>query len=390
MKTFTFTILTFLTTLVFAQKSTELNWTYNDFIENNVEKVSKYSIPLRKNGKVKKRDSTLLFTKQIDLKNKTVFGIKSSLVVVTHVGTHLTWNKFKDYYTENGLIQKETNSPLEIEKKKEFGFIDYDESVGETIYEYDINENLKRKEYRTINNHYSIYKSSKDTTFHLKSIDRPQIYEYVYNSDNQEIKQYHTVDSTRYLKTKNYNPENKTDAVTCSYCHSKYLNIEWKYDEEKKLIEWTSYTRENKLHTKRYYYYDNQNRLKKQIDSIGWYIYNRPIWKSTKTYEYGLDKTTEIINNNTESRFGAYYKQEVTVYDSDKNLIRECKITNKQKECSEYSYKWENGKLIEKTETQLNGQIIKQKYEYNNRNLITEISQYLNGKRIELIRYYYE
>lgn len=390
MKTFTFTILTFLTTLVFAQKSTELNWTYNDFIENNVEKVSKYSIPLRKNGKVKKRDSTLLFTKQIDLKNKTVFGIKSSLVVVTHVGTHLTWNKFKDYYTENGLIQKETNSPLEIEKKKEFGFIDYDESVGETIYEYDINENLKRKEYRTINNHYSIYKSSKDTTFHLKSIDRPQIYEYVYNSDNQEIKQYHTVDSTRYLKTKNYNPENKTDAVTCSYCHSKYLNIEWKYDEEKKLIEWTSYTRENKLHTKRYYYYDNQNRLKKQIDSTGWYIYNRPIWKSTKTYEYGLDKTTEIINNNTESRFGAYYKQEVTVYDSDKNLIRECKITNKQKECSEYSYKWENGKLIEKTETQLNGQIIKQKYEYNNRNLITEISQYLNGKRIELIRYYYE
>lgn len=168
------------------------------------------------------------------------------------------------------------------------------------------------------------------------------------------------------------------------------MNIEWKYDEEKKLIEWTSYTRENKLHTKRYYYYDNQNRLKKQIDSTGWYIYNRPIWKSTKTYEYGLDKTTEIINNNTESRFGAYYKQEVTVYDSDKNLIRECKITNKQKECSEYSYKWENGKLIEKTETQLNGQIIKQKYEYNNRNLITEISQYLNGKRIELIRYYYE
>jgi len=237
MKNFTFYIFTFFTTLVFAQKPTELNWNYNDFINNDVNKVSKYSIPLRKNGKIKRRDSTLLFTKEIDLDKNIVFGIESNLVVVTHVGTHLTWNKFKDYYTENGLIQKETNSPLEIEKKKEFGFIDYDESVGETIYEYDINENLKRKEYRTINNHYSIYKSSKDTTFHLKSINRPQIYEYVYNSDNQEIKQYHTVDSTRYLKTKSYNPENKTDAVTCSYCHSKYLNIEWKYDEEKKLIE---------------------------------------------------------------------------------------------------------------------------------------------------------
>src|SRR5690554_4533330 len=123
MKNFTFYIFTFFTTLVFAQKPTELNWNYNDFINNDVNKVSKYSIPLRKNGKVKKRDSTLLFAKQIDLKNKTVFGIESSLVVVTHVGTHLTWIKFKDYYTDNGLILKETNSPLEIEKTKEFGFI---------------------------------------------------------------------------------------------------------------------------------------------------------------------------------------------------------------------------------------------------------------------------
>jgi hypothetical protein len=376
--------------LVFAQKPTELNWNYIDFIKNDVNKVSKYSIPLRKNGKVKKRDSTLLFTKQINLKNKTVFGIESSLVVVTHVGTHLTWNKFKDYYKENGLILKTTSSPLEIEKKKKFGFIEYDENVGETIYEYDINENLKRKEYRTINNHYSIYKSSKDTTFHLKSIYRPQIYEYVYNSDNQEIKQYHTVDSTRYLKTKSYNPENKTDAVTCSYCHSKYLNIEWKYDKEKKLIEWTSYTRENKLHTKRYYYYDNQNRLKKQIDSTGWYVYNKPIWESTKTYEYSLDKTTETINNDTESRFGAYYKQEITVLDIDKNIIRECKIANDQKECSDYSYKWRNEKLIEKMETKSNGEIIKQIFEYNHRNLITEKSEYRNGKLTELIKYYYE
>ncbi|MGL3001386.1 hypothetical protein [Flavobacterium sp. RSSB_23] len=390
MKNFIFYIFTFFTTLVFAQKPTELNWNYIDFIKNDVNKVSKYSIPLRKNGKVKKRDSTLLFNKQIDLKNKTVFGIESSLVVVTHVGTHLTWNKFKDYYTENGLILKTTSSPLEIEKTKKFGFIEYDESVGETIYEYDINENLKRKEYRTINNHYSIYKSSKDTTLHLKSIYRPQIYEYVFNSDNQEIKQYNTVDSTRYLKTKSYNPKNKTDAVICSYCHSKYLNIEWKYDETKKLIEWISYTRENKLHTKRYYYYDNQNRLKKQIDSTGWYVYNKPIWESTKTYEYGLDKTTETINNNTESRFGAYYKQEITVLDTDKNVIRECKLANDQKECSDYSYEWKNGKLIEKTVTKSNGEIIKQKFEYNNRNLLTEESEYQNGKRTELIRYYYE
>lgn len=389
MKTFTLFILTFLTTLVFAQKPTELNWTYNDFIENNVNEVSKYSIPLRKNGKTKKRDSTLLYTKQVDLKSKTVYGIKSNLVVVTHVGTHLTWNKYKDYYTENGLILKETSSPLEIEKTKEFGFIEYNESKGETIYSYDTKENLVRKEYRTINNHYSIYKSSKDT-FHLKSIERPQIYKYVYNSKNQTIKQYHSVDSTRYLKTKNYNPEEKPDAVTCSYCHPKYLNVEWKYDIDKRLVEWISYTRENELHTKRYYYYDNENRLKKQIDSTGWYVYDKPIWKSTKSYKYGLDKTTETINNNIESRFGAYYKQEITVLNSNKNIIRGCKVTNDIRECSDYSYKWKDGKIIERTETNSSGQIIKQIFQYNNRKLLTEKSEYRNGKRIELIRYYYE
>ena len=375
--------------MVFAQKSNELNWTYNDFIENDVNKVSKYSIPLRKNGKVKRRDSTLLFTKEIDLDKNIIFGVESSLVIVTHVGTHLTWNKFKDYYTDNGLILKETNSPLEIEKKKEFGSIKYDENKSETIYDYDNKNNVVRTEYRTINNHYSIYKESKDTT-HLKSIYRPQIYENVYNSDNQKVKQYHKVDSTRYLRTKSYNPENKTDAVICSYCHSKYLNAEWKYDKEKRLTEWTSYTRRNKLHTKKYYFYDDENRLKKQIDSTGWYIYDKPIWESTKTYKYDLDKIIETITNNTESSFGSYYKQEITVFDTNNNILSECKITSEREECFDYSYNWESGKLFEKVTTKSDGQIITEKLKYNNLNLLIEKSKYRNGKRIELIKYHYE
>lgn len=52
MKNFTLYILTFLSTLAFAQKSNELSWTYNDFIKNDVKKVSSYSIPLRENGKI--------------------------------------------------------------------------------------------------------------------------------------------------------------------------------------------------------------------------------------------------------------------------------------------------------------------------------------------------
>lgn len=365
MKNFTLYTLIFLSTLVFAQKPNEIYWTYKDFIENEVNKVSKYSIALRKNGKVKKRDSTLIFTKEIDLDSNTIYGINSNLVVVTHVGFHLTWNKFKDYYNNKGLILKETSLPLEIKKKKEFGFTEYDENVEEIIYEYDIQENLVRKKYRTINNHYSIYKSSKDT-LHLKSIYRPQIYEYVYNSDNQEFKQFYLIGSRRYL------------------------NFERKYDQQKRLVEWVSYTRENELHTKRYYFYDNENRLKKQIDSTGWYIYKKPYWKSTITYEYNSSTITKIIDNNTESKSRSYYKQEVIVSDLNNNIISERKLTDSKKEFSDYTYKWKKGNLVEKTETNSDGQIITKKFEYINRNLLTEKSEYLNGKRIELIRYYYE
>ncbi|WP_053990938.1 hypothetical protein [Mangrovimonas sp. TPBH4] len=365
MKIFPIYILTFLSAVTFSQTSNEPNWTYSDFIENNIKKVSSYSIPLKRNGKIKRRDSTLLLTKQVDMDSNTVFGVNSSLVVVTHGDSYLTWNRFKDFYNQKGLILKETSSSLETTLKKEFGFISYDVNEGEIIYEYDNQNNLLRKEFRTINNHYSIHKSTKDT-FHLKSIYRPQIYEYVYNLDNNKLKQFITVDSIRYL------------------------NIEWKYDQEKRLVEWVSYTGEEEIHTKRYYFYDNQNRLKKQVDSTGWYIYKKPSWNSTKTYQYSPNATAETITYNTETGFGHFYKKEITVYDSNNNLISECKFTEGTREHSDHSYKWEKGKLIEKTETNLDGQIVVQKFIYNNRNLLAEKSEYQNGKRIELIRYYYK
>ena len=101
-----------------------------------------------------------------------------------------------------------------------------------------------------------------------------------YNSDNQKIQWYHTVDSTKYLKTEDYNPEKDSNAVRCSYCHSRYLNVEWKYNSDKKLKEWISYTSENLIHTKRNYFYDDQQRLIRQIDSAGWYFTTiKPYWE---------------------------------------------------------------------------------------------------------------
>ena len=60
MKNFTFYILSFFTALVFAQQPDEMNWNYNDFINNDVNKVSKYSIPLNESF------TTLPFSKLVN------------------------------------------------------------------------------------------------------------------------------------------------------------------------------------------------------------------------------------------------------------------------------------------------------------------------------------
>src|SRR5690606_36413001 len=93
--------------------------------------------------------------------------------------------------------------PTEIIYEKTKGSTDYEIHRSETKLEYDENNNLSKELHWKDEHNYSISKYTKDT-LHLNIISSPNMYEYLYNTDNQKIKRFHQVDSLRFLRTKSY------------------------------------------------------------------------------------------------------------------------------------------------------------------------------------------
>jgi hypothetical protein len=398
MKTVNIIIFLLTTSFVFGQRSNTIfntgtndfkEFSRQDFIDNNLTTVSAYSYSINKKGKLKK-DSLKLYRQQFNISQNKLFGLNSSKVYQSHGPSFLTWYEFEIYYDKYGQVIKEISRPKNIEKKVEYGSTKYNIIADETDYEYDEMQREVKRTYKRIDHYYSISKYTKDT-FHLHTIDRPKIDEYLYNSDNQKIKSFHTVDSTKYLRTESYNPDKDTNAVRCSYCHSRYLNVEWKYNTDKKLVEWISYTSENLIHTKRNYFYDDQQRLIKQIDSAGWYFKTiKPYWESTTTFQYS--DTGKIVTkiNNTKERFVSSTPKIVSVYDSDDKLIKQCTYSDSTESCTQYSFVYDKKKIVREEIFFDNGTISSTEFNYNDKGLLREERTLRNGKLTTLIRYYYE
>lgn len=398
MKTVNTIILILTTSFVFGQRSNTIfnsgtnefqQFSRQDFIDKNITKVSAYSYTINKKGKEKK-DSLLLYRRQFDITQNKLFGLNSSRVYQSHGSSFLTWYEFEIHFNFNGQVIKEISKPKNIEKKVEYGSTEYNIITDETDYEYDEMQREVKRTYKRINHYYSISKYTKDT-LHLHTIDRPKIDEYLYNSDGQKIKWFHTVDSTKYLRTESYNPDKDSNAVRCSYCHPKYLNVEWKYNTDKKLVEWISYTSENLIHTKRNYFYDNQQRLIKQIDSAGWYFTTiKPYWESTTTFQYS--DTGRIVTkiNNTKERFVNSTPKIVFYYDNRDKLIKQCTLSDTSENCTQYIYAYDKNKIIKEEIIFDNGTISSTEFYYNESGLLREERTLRNSKLTTLIRYYYE
>jgi len=360
-----------------------------DFIDNNLTKVSIYSYSINKKGKLK-NDSLLLFRQQFDITKNKLFGLNSSIIYQSHGPSSLTWDEFETYYDNNGQVIKEISRPLNIEKSVEFGSTKYDVITYETDYEYDSLQREIKKTYKKIDHYYSISKHTKDT-FHLHIIERPDIDEYFYNSDNQKVQWFRTVDSTRYLKTENYNPEKDSNAVWCYYCHSRYLNVEWKYNADKKLTEWISYTSENFIHTKQNYFYDEQQRLIKQIDSTGWYFTTiRPYQESTTTIQYA--DTGKIVAKiyNPKERFAKAIPKINSYFDNNDRLIKQCEFFDTEENCTQHAFIYDKNKIIKEEIIFDDGTLSSTEFYYNEKGLIRENRIFRNGNLTTLIRYYYE
>jgi hypothetical protein len=349
-------------TLFFTGSIESSQWTYADYIKNNVKKVEAYSYKIKNKGKITK-DSLLLYRREIDKDSNKIFGINCNDLIQLHGPKFfLTGYKFETIYNNKGQVIMELDEPIDIEKKVEFGSVSYHINKNETLYEYDNNNKLIKKTYIPFNNYYDVSKYTKDT-FHLLYIQK-KIDEYVYNDKGLEIMNYETVDSSRYLPTKHYKPD--SSSVTCSYCHSRYLNGDKTYNENGKLKVCTWYTTEGKIHTKKYYYYDDNNNLIKQVDSTGWYFTTiLPYWESTTTYEYS--DTGKIVTkiNNTEARFGSATKQIVTKYDSKNQIVSECSANDSTEICTNYFYTYDKERLTSVTSVENNKNKLEKYFSYN-------------------------
>ena len=339
-------------------------WSREDFIENKVSIISSYSYTVDKNGDIR-GDTIFHFRYQFDAHENKLFGTELEGI-------------YETYYNAIGQPIKYIIS----NEKMEDGYNIICTSIID--YEYDsLNKEIKTNDKATYN-YYFKPKQSKDSMLILQVIYN-EINEYVYNANNQKTECYQTIDSTRetrYFLTKR-KPKTKS---YCQYCRPKYLNYKWEHDSLSNLTEEFFFTIDNELYRKDNYFYDNQNRRIKLIDSTGYSRTINPV-EVTITYEY-TDTGKIITRIQNEERRTAIYKT-IFYYDNDDKIVKECYGDSSEKNCKEYFYFYENNKLTEKIEQNILGNIIVTTYSYNEKGLLKEIQTSIDGT-IFIIRYDYE
>ncbi len=393
MKTFKTILLLLTANLVFSQGNYAIHNFRTDevyvaprqfFIDNNITKTVAYSYTISRKGKIKK-DSLLLHRKQFDISKNKLFGLNYTWYHQSHGSLFMGWYDFETYYDNDGQVIKETSTPRPFDRKKRRKEeVFYDIITHVTEYAYDSLKREIKSTYSGINRMYTI--SSKDTLLLLYSIERPKIDDYFYNSDNQKIKWYHTVDSTRYFSTDGFSPKIISKNTVCSYCQEKYLNSEWKYNLDKKLTEWVTYTDKNKIHTKHNYFYNDLQQLVKQIDSTGWYM-GSPHLESTTTFQYS--STGKIVTKINSPESHGFNQKTISYFDNNDTLIKECTFSDTSEDCTENSFVYDQNKLIRKKTLFRNVTLVTEFY-YNEKELLTEHKAFRNGTLTRLIRYYYE
>lgn len=363
-----------------------IKWGFADFANTNISNVVAYTFTISKSGRPKK-DSILLFSTAFNRDSNIISGIKPFYLIVTHGKSHLEWEKFSDTYDKNGVILKEVLEPLYIRKEKNSAAIDYHINKLETIYEYDDKKKLIRLIYKDIDHYHSISKYTRDT-FQLKSFHQ-KIYDYKYNSKGLQVKSYYTDDSTRYM------PVDGNDKISysaeCFSCGRRYLNSESEYFENGKLKMLIWYTREGKVHSKKYYYYDSSLRLSKEVDSAGWYFETLPPYlESVSIYQYADSGKVVTTSYNTEARFGNLYSKSVKAYNNKDILLSECLYMDSVSVCTNNSYRVESGRILSTVSIDGNNGRSETFYAYNQQGLCSEMKKTYNSRMISFTRYYYK
>ena len=346
-----------------------------NFEKYHLKKVTVYSKEIKKNGKIKK-DSLLLAKYEYDKSKDIIKGINHDLVVVSHGGgSSLEFYSFENqYFSDSLIVKRETKEIPKVTKDKivNNSFVE--------LYKYDEFNRLKFKKNYSEENEYEL--SKKDTITHYRSVSYPKTKEYEYGSKNRVIKEYFTRDSSEY-HINSYKDKKITSSKSCSYCEEKYLDQERKYDDDN-LLEWTTYTYKKEKHTKKNYFYDENQNLLNQIDSTGWY-FGKPSLSSIKEISYNDNLKIEI---QTKYDDDLYFKKETRKF-VDNQLVYELLEAEYPEYNVETTYTYSESSIKTTTNRFKNGITIDE-YLFDEKGLLIEQKTYLNSILIEYKKYYYE
>ena len=375
------TIILFINSLFSFGQNENLNQIYVDwenpknFEKYHLKKVTVYSKEIKKNGKIKK-DSLLLAKYEYDKSKGIIKGINHDLVVVSHGGgSSLEFYSFENqYFSDSLIVKRETKEIPKVTKDKivNNSFVE--------LYKYDEFNRLKFKKNYSEENEYEL--SKKDTITHYRSVSYPKTKEYEYGSKNRVIKEYFTRDSSEY-HINSYKDKKITSSKSCSYCEEKYLDQERKYDDDN-LLEWTTYTYKKEKHTKKNYFYDENQNLLNQIDSTGWY-FGKPSLSSIKEISYNDNLKIEI---QTKYDDDLYFKKETRKF-VDNQLVYELLEAEYPEYNVETTYTYSESSIKTTTNRFKNGITIDE-YLFDEKGLLIEQKTYLNSILIEYKKYYYE
>jgi hypothetical protein len=257
---------------IFGQIEYSESWQLQDLKENNISEIVSAEFTLKKNGKLK--DSTMIYQYWFDTIQNKLYGDYRMEWITTggKLKNPYQWQYIEQFYDSFDRLTKDINRPREIIAKTEYGRTKVDSTWNILLYDYDKNGNRILEISENISKRYSVSKYTNDTSFY----------------ESREIKRYETI----------YNQENKPVERFCyrSRDSLKYKNVEWVYNEKGQLTTWISFTRTGRFHTKRYYFYNEENRIIKQVDSTGWYINGEPTLQEIIDYNYLVDGTYKAIH----------------------------------------------------------------------------------------------
>ena len=335
-----------------------IDWAREDFIKNEISVRLCYSYCFDKNLN-NIEDSFLLYREQFDIReNKILKGLYE------RKGAE---NIIEIYYNAIGQIIKEKhiyNNPI---------YYHYYIDSYEVYYEYD---SLHREEKKT-EKEITKYSYKRDTV----KVIYTKIDEHVYNSNNQKRERYSVEkrEATKYFITK------RKPKTNCDYYLSCF-HTKWEYDTLSNLTE-EIFSENDEIQYKYNYFYDNQNRVIKQIDSTNW----DSMFYCDRTITYEYTDTSKIVTEISNKIYnGTVYFYDFYYYNNGDKIVKHCYGDTFKEKCTECFYLYENDKLIKKTINYYFGSSYVTAYFYNEKGLLKEEQTFENDKMTKFIRYYYK